>query len=121
MNSSLAPSMTGSTLTAAYGKPDGVHDEMKSSDGQIRAAWRGLAGELDALGPAELGRRWVQGQRMIQDNGVTYNVYGDPRGMDRPWQLDPVPMIVGAKEWATIEAGLIQRAKLLNAVCADLY
>lgn len=121
MNPSLAQSKPSAALTADYGEPNGVHDEMKSSDGQVRKAWQGFAEQLDEMGPQELARRWVQGQRMIQDNGVTYNVYGDPRGMDRPWQLDPVPMIVGAEEWATIEAGLIQRATLLNAVCADLY
>ena len=121
MDSSLTPPRPAATLSADYGEPNGVHDEMKASDGELREPWRGLAARLDALGRDELARRWAQGQRMIQDNGVTYNVYGDPRGMDRPWQLDPVPMIVGADEWATIEAGLIQRARLLNAVCADLY
>lgn len=121
MTPPLAQPEAPTTLTADYGDDDGVHDEMKSRDGQLRPAWQGFAEQFDALGAAEIGRRWTQGQRMIQDNGVTYNVYGDPRGMDRPWELDPVPMIVGAQEWATIEAGLIQRATLLNAVCADLY
>lgn len=109
------------TLASAYGEPDGIHDEMKASDGSVRPHWQGFTQQIDAMGPAELARRWSQGQRMIQDNGVTYNVYGDPRGMDRPWELDPLPMIVSPKEWAHIEAGLIQRAKMLNMVCADLY
>lgn len=109
------------TLTSTYASSKGVHDEMKYASGQLREPWRGFADQLDEMGSDELARRWVQGQRMIQDNGVTYNVYGDPRGMDRPWELDPVPMIVSAAEWRTIEAGLIQRARLLNAVCADLY
>ncbi|MBB6431738.1 circularly permuted type 2 ATP-grasp protein [Algisphaera agarilytica] len=121
MTHSVANPDTDHSLTQSYGEPNGVHDEMKNAEGGVRPAWEGLAGRLDVLGADELGRRWSHGQRMIQDNGVTYNVYGDPRGMDRPWQLDPVPMIVGAEEWAMIEAGLIQRAKLLNAVCADLY
>ncbi|MEM6458077.1 MAG: circularly permuted type 2 ATP-grasp protein [Planctomycetota bacterium] len=109
------------TLTSSYGEPDGVHDEMKSGDGSVRGVWRELAERMDRLGDAGLSRRWAQGQRMISDNGVTYNVYGDPRGTDRPWQLDPVPLVLGAEEWRGIEAGLVQRARLLNAVCADLY
>ena len=28
--------------------------------------------------------------KLLRENGVTYNVYGDPRGTDRPWELDPV-------------------------------
>lgn len=121
MPPSLANPITSESLTDSYACPPGVHDEMKAADGTLREPWRGVSRQLDELGPSELARRWAHGQRMIQDNGVTYNVYGDPRGMDRPWELDPVPMIVSAAEWRTIEAGLIQRAKLLNGVCADLY
>ncbi len=115
------PTTTPHALCGDYGEADGIHDEMKAADGTIRPHWQLFGQQLDAMGPAEIARRWSHGQRMIQDNGVTYNVYGDPRGMDRPWELDPVPMIVSASEWADIEAGLIQRARLLNAVCADLY
>ena len=32
-----------------------------------------------------------------------------------------MPLIVGAAEWAGVEQGLIQRARLLEAVAADLY
>ena len=121
MRVELAPSDVAPPLIQAYGQADGLYDEMRSGDGSVRPQWRGLVRQLSAMGPGELQRRWQQGQRMIQDNGVTYNVYGDPRGMDRPWQLDPVPMIVDAGEWAKLEAALIQRARLLNAICCDLY
>ena len=60
-------------------------------------------------------------QRQVQENGVTYNVYADPRGTDRPWDLDVVPMILPASEWATIESAVIQRATLLNKVLIDIY
>ena len=58
--------------------------------------------------------RWQEGRRLLHDNGVTYNVYGDPRGTDRPWPLDPVPLVIDEREWAAIEAALRQRATLLN-------
>jgi uncharacterized circularly permuted ATP-grasp superfamily protein/uncharacterized alpha-E superfamily protein len=79
--------------------------------------WRGL----EELGPNEISKRWEQGRRLIRENGVTYNVYGDPRGMDRPWVLDPIPLVLAAQEWATLSRGLDQRARLLNALLADLY
>jgi uncharacterized circularly permuted ATP-grasp superfamily protein/uncharacterized alpha-E superfamily protein len=60
-------------------------------------------------------------RRMIVENGITYNVYADSQGRDRPWILDPLPYLVTAQEWQTIEAGVAQRARLLNAVLADLY
>jgi len=66
------------------------------------------------MGPDEFSTRWAAGQRLIQTNGVTYNVYGDPRGSARPWPLDLVPLVIDAREWTHIEAAVIQRATLLN-------
>ena len=60
-------------------------------------------------------------RRMIVENGITYNVYADRQGRDRPWILDPLPYLISAQEWQMIEAGVAQRAKLLNAVLIDLY
>jgi len=60
-------------------------------------------------------------RRMIIENGVTYNVYADAQGRDRPWILDPLPYLMSAAEWQAIEAGVAQRARLLNAVLVDLY
>ena len=58
---------------------------------------------------------------MIVENGITYNVYADLKGRDRPWVLDPLPYLISAEEWQAIEAGIAQRARLLNAVLVDLY
>ncbi|MEQ9454706.1 MAG: circularly permuted type 2 ATP-grasp protein [Phycisphaeraceae bacterium] len=122
MSMSDAAAEVGLSLVGRYGALGaGVFDEMKDGDGVVREGWRGFSDQLEGMGGEVLDRRWRQGQRMLADNGVTYNVYDDPRGMDRPWELDPIPMILSAGEWAGIEAGLIQRARLLNAVCGDLY
>ena len=76
---------------------------------------------IERLGAARLNARWDEGLRIIREHGVTYNVYGDPQGRDRPWSLDPVPLILSAPEWRGLEAGLIQRSRLLNWVLRDLY
>ncbi|HEY5808821.1 MAG TPA: circularly permuted type 2 ATP-grasp protein, partial [Povalibacter sp.] len=60
-------------------------------------------------------------RRLIVENGVTYNVYADPQGRDRPWQLDILPLVLPAAEWQTIAAGVAQRARLLNGLLADIY
>ena len=41
--------------------------------------------------------------------------------MDRPWSLDSIPLLIPPAEWSSLEAGLIQRARLLNYILADLY
>jgi uncharacterized circularly permuted ATP-grasp superfamily protein/uncharacterized alpha-E superfamily protein len=89
--------------------------------GEVRPHWRYLTRALGDMGGAELQRRYQEARRLIRDNDVTYNIYGDPRGMGRPWQLDLVPMLIESDEWRDVEAGLFQRAELLNVVLRDLY
>ncbi len=96
-------------------------DEMVQPIGEIRPHWRTFLDSIEALGSEEFHRRWAEAKDLIRENGVTYNVYGDPRGMDRPWKLDPIPMLVSSSEAAATEVGLIQRARLLDAILADLY
>lgn len=109
-------------IIQAFHRPAGDgHDEMQAGDGQVRPHWRAFADAFAALSPAELARRWDFGQTQLQENGVTYNVYGDPAGLERPWQLDPLPVILSAREWAGIERAVAQRATLLEAVIADCY
>ncbi|MDZ7606926.1 MAG: hypothetical protein U5K79_15355 [Cyclobacteriaceae bacterium] len=46
-------------------------------------------------------RKWDDRERIVanqlRENGVTYNIYGDPAGMNRPWMLDPVPVVQAKK------------------------
>ncbi len=114
-------SLRPSGLCAGYVPPSTVFDEMEERDGSVRPHWNMFINLLDDLGPAELGRRWETAKQLIHDNGVTYNVYGDPAGMDRPWNLDAIPILFGADEWTRIESALTQRAKLLDLIIADIY
>ena len=96
-------------------------DEMSSPDGALRSHWQGFVGMLDELDADELKRRWDQARRLIRENGVTHNIYGDPNGLDRPWSLDLIPLLVPSTEWSAIGEGLKQRARLLDRLMADLY
>ncbi len=94
---------------------------MEFPDGAVRPHWQMFVNLLDDLGPREIERRWETARQLIHDNGVTYNIYGDPAGMDRPWHLDAIPAIFSAQEWSFVEAALTQRARLLDHLLADLY
>jgi uncharacterized circularly permuted ATP-grasp superfamily protein/uncharacterized alpha-E superfamily protein len=109
------------SFTEAYAAIADVPDEMMERDGSLRAHWWPLVNGLNDLGPDELPRRWEQARRLIRDNGVTHNVYGDPDGMERPWSLDFVPLVVSAAEWQSVGKALDQRARLLDMLLADLY
>lgn len=104
-----------------YPTAAGGYDEMLDGAGQIRPHWEYLIRALRTLGTTELGRRGAEAARLLRENGVTYNVYSDPAGQSRPWQLDPVPLLISSDEWATIESGLLERAELLNLILADIY
>lgn len=84
--------------------------------------WASFFEHIGADGFADLNRRADNLQRQVRDNGVTYNVYADAAtGQQRPWALDLFPTIVSPQDWAHIETGVLQRARLLNAMMADLY
>ncbi len=108
-------------LLAGYDLPSGAFDEALREPGKIRKHWQPFMDSFQRLGSEELGVRWENGRRIIGEHGVTYNVYGDPQGMDRPWELDMVPLLVSSAEWSHIEEGLIQRSRLFNLVLNDLY
>ena len=96
-------------------------DEMWHPGGGVRPHWRELVGGLSTLSARDWSARNQRIKRLLRENGVTYHVYDDPRGYTRTWELDPVPLVLGVGEWAAIEAGLEQRARLLDLVLRDLY
>jgi uncharacterized circularly permuted ATP-grasp superfamily protein/uncharacterized alpha-E superfamily protein len=90
-------------------------------DHSLRPHWQKYVSLLDELKPGEFVHRRELARRLIHQNGVTHNVYGDPNGLDRPWSLDFLPLLIPAAEWETVSEGLIQRARLLDRLLADLY
>ena len=97
------------------------YDEMLAPDGELRPHWRALIDQLQHLTPELLRRRAREVRDAIAADGVTYNVYADPKGATRPWELDLLPQIIAEDEWQTLSAAVAQRATLLNAVLADVY
>ncbi len=86
-----------------------------------RPYWSAFVDSIQEMSADELVRRWERAERRIRENGVTYNVYTDPQGVNRPLAIDPIPLLVPAEEWRDIEAGIIQRAQLLDMLLGDIY
>ena len=104
-----------------YGTDSPFPDEMVLTDHSIRPHWQEFVSLLDELKPGEFSHRRELARRLIHQNGVTHNVYGDPNGLDRPWSLDFIPLLISAAQWEVVSEGLIQRARLLDRLLADLY
>ena len=98
---------------------------VRRNDGRARQSASALAAVLCRcslqLGPDEINRRFAAADRYLRDSGVFYRVYEDPAGVERPWPLSHIPLLIEPSEWRQLEAGLIQRAELLEAVLADVY
>ncbi len=96
--------------------PGRGHDEMLAADGAVQAGWTDLAALLDHSSPAGLA---AYTRRLLADEGVTYRA---PGGEDeQPWALDPLPLPLDGPTWAELEAGVAQRAELLDRLLADVY
>lgn len=76
---------------------------------------------LDELSPEEFVRRKNITELAFRNQGITFQVYGDPSGPERPFPLDMVPRIIPATEWKLLEKGLVQRVKALNLFLHDIY
>ncbi len=87
----------------------------------MAAHWASFFAELAGHDARELNGKTTRLQRQLRDNGVTYNVYADAGGPQRPWSLDLFPFIVTPASWRQIEAGVLQRVRLLEHLMADVY
>jgi uncharacterized circularly permuted ATP-grasp superfamily protein/uncharacterized alpha-E superfamily protein len=92
-----------------------------ASSAEFTGVWQQFFDNLADSDAASLHAHAASLQRQIRDNGVTYNVYADSEGPQRPWSLDLFPLIVDAPDWEHIEAGVMQRMRLLDAVMSDIY
>ena len=99
----------------------GRYDEMRDRTGAVRPHWQRLAQSFAAMPSDEYQHRLDSAMRMVRENGVTYNVYDEASGLGRPWQLDIAPFVVSTEDWAAIAAAVTQRARLANAILADIY
>ena len=97
------------------------YHEVFSSDGQVHPHWTRFADALNRLTPTQMQQRFDLVNRQVQENGVTYNLYGDSQGPDRSWRVGPIPQLIAQDQWQGIASGVAQRARLLNAMLVDLY
>ena len=113
--------MRSSAKFSSYTVKSDRYDEVFVSAGQPRAHWDQFAQTVTQMGQAELMRHARAVRRAVEQDGVTYNIYADAKGADRPWEVDVLPLIIGPEEWHVLAHAVAQRARLLNAVLADLY
>jgi len=100
---------------------DRAYDEMFSGPGVLHPHYQPLLEHFSSLPTDELRRRKQVADLSFLNQGITFTVYGRDEGTERIFPYDPVPRIVTASEWATVERGLSQRITALNLFLKDIY
>ena len=106
------------------------YDEFVDATGHVRPTWRPFAEVIGERGRGGLDRLRSDVRSLVDNDGITY-IQVDHEGLpgrDKDdavtpsiWRLDAIPLLVSSADWDTLEAGLVQRSRLLDAVLADLY
>jgi uncharacterized circularly permuted ATP-grasp superfamily protein len=112
---------TATPVWAAYKAGEGVFDEMLDLARSDRSGCQPTAEALFSMPPDWFAEISGRAQQMFRRMGVTFNVYGAADGTERIFPFDPIPRVIDADTWATLEAGLIQRVRALNMFVADVY
>lgn len=104
-----------------YAPRPGLPDEAFDAKGVAKPHWDYLLGGLHALGPKGLADRQNKAQRILRDDGATYNIYNEQNTPDHDWKLDLAPSLITSQDWGKIEAGLLERSELFNLFLKDIY
>ncbi|MCU0832621.1 MAG: circularly permuted type 2 ATP-grasp protein [Rhizobiaceae bacterium] len=108
-------------LVSRYAPLAGIPDELVDAQGRMRPVWRGFMEAFAAMTADERAERAQRGEQYLRDAGVFYRYYDAQNPTEREWPFSPVPVLIHEAEWAGIEAGLIQRADVLEALARDVY
>jgi uncharacterized circularly permuted ATP-grasp superfamily protein len=100
---------------------DRAYDEMFSGPGVLHPHYQPLLEHFSSLPADELRQRKQAADLSFLNQGITFTVYGREEGTEQIFPYDPIPRIVTAAEWATVERGLTQRITALNLFLKDIY
>ena len=106
------------------------YDEFVDAAGNVRPSWLELAECVGERGRGGLDELRAVVRNLVDNDGITYIqldtngdavTNGDGTAVPGPWHLDALPLVISATDWDTLESGLVQRSRVLDAVLADLY
>jgi uncharacterized circularly permuted ATP-grasp superfamily protein len=98
-------------------RPGVAFDEMMDTEGSVRPSYQAVYRSLEEATPAELRLIAESLASNYTQAGVTFDI----GGVERPFPLDLVPRVIASAEWETIETGVAQRVRALEAFLDDVY
>ncbi|MCB1189174.1 MAG: circularly permuted type 2 ATP-grasp protein [Leptospiraceae bacterium] len=108
-------------ITFSYPEKQPSYDEMFESFLKPREHYREIFDQLSTFEALEFKEKENLSKLVSINQGITFTVYNDGKGIERIFPFDLIPRIVIKSEWDKIEAGVQQRLKALNMFLNDIY
>lgn len=122
-------------LLSQYQCPPGPFDELLAADRSVRPNYQRLFGVETApfspngipvssapvSGSLNFVDRLKVAKQSLRDNPPASTGQLIKSGSPQAWELDPIPLVIGAQEWERISAGLKQRMRLIDRLLRDVY
>lgn len=108
-------------LLSTYSVFNGQSDELTTLEGNVRPAYRRLIGIEPRLSGPEVYMRWRGAKQSLKDNPPASSGPSLKPGVPQSWELDPIPLVIDAAEWAVLSAGMQQRMLVLDLLLRDVY
>jgi uncharacterized circularly permuted ATP-grasp superfamily protein len=105
-----------SSMFDGYAPSEPAYDEMFDHDA-LRPPYLRLRSSLETMTTPDLVGRVEALQASYLDQGVTFDIGGE----ERAFPLDILPRVIEMDTWTTIERGVQQRVRALEAFLADVY
>jgi uncharacterized circularly permuted ATP-grasp superfamily protein/uncharacterized alpha-E superfamily protein len=121
LKSTPTPSLVDDITRLAPKANEGHFDELRGNSSELLPHWKTFFEQLGPSGLSDLDQHTLELDRQVKENGITYNVYADEFGPQRPWSVDLFPLIINADSWQEIQSGVLQRARILEAIVQDIY
>ncbi|MGZ6780910.1 MAG: circularly permuted type 2 ATP-grasp protein, partial [Mycobacterium sp.] len=102
----------------------GGYDEFVDPAGNVRPSWLELAECVGERGRSGLEELRAVVRNLVDNDGITYIqldangeavTNGDGGTVPGPWHLDALPLVISATDWDTLECGVVQRSRVLDA------
>lgn len=97
-----------------------IWDEMFAPEG-VRNRYKVVYEALQQMSGDALQAKDLQAADFFMNQGITFTVYSDNKGIERIFPFDIIPRIITGKEWDHVEKGIQQRLKALNMFLKDIY
>ncbi len=99
----------------------GQRDEAVSADGNVQSEWHDIFEAIQQRGPGTVTEWRHSAERLSRERGLAYRPASLNEEPEKGWTLDPIPWVISADQWATLEQGITQRTRLFEALLKDIY